>query len=89
MINVKYGDVINVDLNPVKGSETGKIRPCVVISHNAINRNAPVVIVAIITEWNMKKKKIPFCVDVTTELNKLYKKGVIDCGQIRTVSRAY
>jgi mRNA interferase MazF len=42
-------DVYNVDLNPTKGSEINKIRPAVIISPDAMNRNLKTVIVAPLT----------------------------------------
>jgi mRNA interferase MazF len=37
---VKWGDVVLVDLNPVVGSEAGKVRPAVVVSNNGANNAA-------------------------------------------------
>ncbi len=37
------GMVVDIDLNPVKGSETGKIRPCVIVTNNQYNTRAPVI----------------------------------------------
>jgi len=34
MKSIKSGMVIDIDLNPVKGSETGKIRPCIVVTND-------------------------------------------------------
>lgn len=42
-------DVILVDLNPVKGKEISKIRPCLIISPNAANKNLHTIIVAPLT----------------------------------------
>ncbi len=33
-IKLKRGTIIDVNLDPIKGSETGKIRPCVVVTNN-------------------------------------------------------
>ncbi len=84
---LKRGDIINIDLEPVKQSETGKIRPCAVISNNIQNQHSPVIIIAVLTEWNEKKERIPVCLTLDKSTKGLKKKSVIDCGQIRTVSK--
>ena len=42
-------DVYNVDLNPTKGAEMNKIRPAVIISPNAMNKNLKTVLIAPLT----------------------------------------
>ncbi|MFC6081424.1 type II toxin-antitoxin system PemK/MazF family toxin [Sphaerisporangium aureirubrum] len=37
---MRRGDIYWVDFNPVKGSETNKIRPAVIVSNDAANRGA-------------------------------------------------
>jgi mRNA interferase MazF len=41
----KKWDVILVDLNPTKGAEIAKIRPCLIVSPNAVNAALSTVIV--------------------------------------------
>lgn len=64
MILLKRGMVIDVDLNPTRGSETGKIRPCVVVTNNVYNEKVPVIQVVPITEWNAKKRLIKTNVEI-------------------------
>jgi mRNA interferase MazF len=45
----KKWDVVLVNLDPVKGTEISKIRPCVVISPNVMNKYLQTVIVAPLT----------------------------------------
>ncbi|HQZ87264.1 MAG TPA: type II toxin-antitoxin system PemK/MazF family toxin [Gammaproteobacteria bacterium] len=45
MINIQRGEIYWVDLNPGHGSEINKIRPCVVMSTNPINRARRTVVV--------------------------------------------
>lgn len=78
--------VITVDLNPTKGSETGKVRPCVIVTNNVYNRKVPVIQVVPITAWNEKKGRI--ISNVTLESNSkngLTKKSVADCLQTRPI----
>lgn len=48
-INYTKWQVVLVDLNPVKGSEISKVRPCLIISPNAVNKYLHTVIVAPLT----------------------------------------
>ncbi len=48
-MQIRRGDVVRAQLDPVVGSEQAGTRPALVVSPDAINENAPVVIVAPIT----------------------------------------
>ena len=45
--------IVDIDLNPTKGSETGKIRPCVIVTNNQYNSKVPVIQVVPMTilQW--------------------------------------
>jgi len=43
MSQVKRGMVIDINLDPTRGSETGKIRPCVVVTNDIYNEKIPVI----------------------------------------------
>ena len=76
------GMVIDVNLNPVKGSETGKIRPCVIVTNNTYNARLPVIQVAPLTAWNEKKSRIVTNVEIIPSTrNGCTKKSVVDCLQ--------
>ncbi len=86
MTALKRGMVIDVDLNPVKGSETGKIRPCVIVTNDVYNARVPVIQVSPITEWSEKKSRIITNVSLApTAENGLSKKSVVDCLQTRPI----
>jgi len=53
---LKRGMIINVDLNLIKGSETGKIRPCIIVTNNIYNLRVPVIQVIPITGWSEKNQ---------------------------------
>jgi mRNA-degrading endonuclease toxin of MazEF toxin-antitoxin module len=36
-MSLRRGQVIDVDLEPTKGSETGKVRPCIVVTNDGYN----------------------------------------------------
>ena len=84
---VKRGDIVLVDLEPVKGSETGKIRPCVIIQNDIGNKFSSTTIVAIVTSQKEISKEYP--TDVWVEKNKggLNLDSIIQGDQIRTISK--
>lgn len=84
ILKVEIGDIINVDLNPVKGEEKSKIRPCVILQ----NQITPLRLVTVlpITEDNGKRNNLFFCPISNWKKEGLSKPSVVDCYQIRTVS---
>jgi mRNA interferase MazF len=58
MSDIRRGWIIDVDLEPTRGSETGKVRPCVVVTNDVYNERVPVIQVVPLTEWTAKKGKI-------------------------------
>ena len=90
MTKLKRGMIVDVDLNPTKGSETGKIRPCIVVTNNTYNERVPVIQVVPITEWNSKKAKIITNIEINpSALNGLTKKSIADCLQTRPIDRRF
>ncbi len=86
MTTLKRGMVIDVDLNPTKGSETGKVRPCVIVTNNIYNERVPVIQVVPITGWSEKKGRIKTNVEILPKSqNRLSKKSVADCLQTRPI----
>ena len=90
MTNLKRGMVIDVDLNPTKGSETSKIRPCVIVTNNVYNAKIPVIQVVPLTAWNQKKGRIKTNVTLPpTDENGLTKRSVADCLQTRPIDHRF
>ncbi|MFA5126089.1 MAG: type II toxin-antitoxin system PemK/MazF family toxin [archaeon] len=81
---IERGDILLVDLEPVKGSEQGKIRPCLVIQNNLGNSSSPTTVVAAIT--SNTEKEYPFTVKVDKGEGNLPKDSLIQLNQIRTIS---
>ena len=80
------GLVIDINLDPAWGSETGKVRPCVVVTNNIYNERVPVIQVVPITSWTPKKAQIKTNVEIEpSEKNNLSKKSIADCLQTRPV----
>lgn len=58
MTILKRGMIVDVNLDPTLGSETGKIRPCIVVTNNVYNERVPIIQVVPITQWSAKKNVI-------------------------------
>lgn len=86
MAVLRRGMIITVDLNPTKGSETDKIRPCIIVTNDVYNRKTPIIQVVPITAWNEKKGSIITNVTLQpTRQNGLSKVSVADCLQTRPI----
>ena len=86
MTKLERGMVIDVNLDPALGSETGKIRPCVIVTNDIYNERVPVIQVIPITAWNEKKALIKTNVEIEpTATNGLTKKSIADCLQTRPI----
>ena len=80
------GMVIDVNPDPAKGSETGKVRPCVIVTNNTYNERVPVVQVVPLTAWSARKARIVTNVEIEpSSRNGLTKRSVADCLQTRPV----
>ena len=87
---LKRGMVVDVNLDPTLGSETGKIRPCVIVTNNIYNERVPVIQVVPITEWSSKKAQITTNVEIhPSQNNGLSKKSIADCLQTRPVDHQH
>jgi len=75
-MTAKQYEVYWVDLNPTSGSEMNKIRPCVIISPDDMNKYLNTIIIAPITSI---KRTYPFRVKCSA--------GYIALDQLRTVDK--
>ena len=69
MNTLKRGMVIDVNLDPTKGSETGKIRPCVIVTNDTYNARVPIIQVVPLTAWSIKKASIITNVEIVPSSN--------------------
>lgn len=76
------GDVYWVNLDPSRGAEINKLRPCVIISANPINKARRTVVVVPLS--TSAKSRPPLVIPV----HCLDKEGVIVCDQIRAVDKS-
>ena len=90
MPTLQRGMVILVNLNPTKGSETGKIRPCIIVTNDTYNKRVPVIQVVPITVWSERKNRIVTNISISpTSTNGLSKKSIADCLQTRPIDHAH
>lgn len=86
MSRLRRGMVIDVNLDPTKGSETRKIRPCVIVTNNTYNARVPVIQVVPVTAWSARKGRIITNVEIIpSSRNGLTKNSVADCLQTRPI----
>ena len=90
MTVLKRGMIAEVNLDPTVGSETGKTRPCVVVTNDVYNERVPVIQVVPINAWSAKKAKIITNVELhPSKGNGLSKRSTVDCLQTRPVDRLH
>ncbi len=85
-IKIQRGDIYYANLDPVVGRETGKIRPVLVIQNDIGNMYSPTTIVAVITEYSIKKAAYPICVPIKKDKG-LKKDSIVNLSQIRSIDK--
>ncbi len=83
-MEIKRGDIVYVDLNPVEGNEQGGCRPCVVLQNNLGNMKSTTTIIAPISKAD--KKPMPTHVRFVGQGLSCTVMNTIMLEQIRTVS---
>ena len=76
------GDIYWVDLNPTRGSEISKSRPCVLVGATPINQARRTVVVVPLS--TSAKARPP----ITLSVSCLGKQVIAVCDQIRTVDKS-
>ncbi len=84
MKDIKRSEIYYADLNPVKGSEQGGVRPVLILQNDKGNQHSPTTIVAAITS-QLAKAKLPTHVPIQTE--GLKKDSIILLEQIRVIDK--
>ena len=84
MREIKRGDIYFADLNPIRGSEQGGIRPVLVIQNDKGNKHSPTIIIAPVTS-SLEKVKLPTHVEIFGE--GLSKNSIVLLEQIRTIDK--
>jgi len=85
-MNFKRGDLVVVNLEPIKGSEQGGTRPCIIIQNNIYNKYSPTTLIAPITA-KIYSKEFPTNVKLLKEESNLNKDSEILLNQIRVIDK--
>ena len=81
-------DIYLVDLNPIKGAETKKARPCIIMSNDDVGTLPLKVIVLLIGHKDLHNNKSWLVPIKPTSKNGLAKTSTADALNIRSVSDA-
>lgn len=73
--------IVLVNLDPTVGSEIRKVRPCVIVSPNEMNKFVNMIVIAPMTS-NLKRYPTPIAVQHND------KKGMVAIDQIRAIDKA-
>lgn len=87
MERVIRGDIVLANLEPVKGSEQGGIRPVLILQNDTLNKHAPTTIIAPITS-RIYTKEYPTNVIIKKEDSNLKLDSTILLNQIRTIDKS-
>jgi mRNA interferase MazF len=81
------GEIYLANLDPGSGSEQRGTRPVLVVSRDALNEYAPIVIVVPITGREHKKQLYPTHSEIKAGEAGLAKDSVALCEQVRAISK--
>ena len=80
------GEVWLADLNPIRGSEQAGTRPVLVVQNDAINAFTSTVLAVPMTT-NLRRAKLPSCVQVSKGEGGLAGDSVLLCHQLRVLDK--
>lgn len=87
MLKIKRGEIVLANLEPVKGSEQGRIRPVLIIQNDDGNETSPTTIIAPITSREYTKE-FPTNVFLSKQESKLDRDSTILLNQIRAIDKS-
>ncbi|VAW33675.1 hypothetical protein MNBD_CHLOROFLEXI01-4430 [hydrothermal vent metagenome] len=85
---MKRGDIFDTRLNPSEGSEQAGIRPVIIVSRDAINRNSSVIVIVPLTKAANIKRSYPNNVKISKTEGGLTVASVALGGQVRAISKS-
>lgn len=86
--DIKRGDIYIADLEPVRGSEEGKMRRVLIVSNDIGNKVGPVVVaLPITTQVTEKRRRMPMFAELHSSQENGQTYGLVDCTQIRVLSK--
>src|SRR3989344_7203103 len=83
----KRGEIVLANLEPVVGSEQGRVRPVLIIQNDISNENSPTTIIAPITS-KLYTKEYPTNIFIERKESKLDKDSTVLLNQIRTIDKS-
>ncbi|NCN52134.1 type II toxin-antitoxin system PemK/MazF family toxin [archaeon] len=86
-MEIKRGDIIIANFEPIGGSEQGGIRPAIVVQNDIHNKYSPVTIVAAITSKKFIKE-YPTNIFLSKKDSKLTLDSTILTNQLRTIDKS-
>src|SRR3989344_813989 len=87
MVEIRRGEIYLVNLEPVKGSEQGGVRPVLIIQNDTSNEYSPLTIVASITS-TVKSTKYITNVLIPKGHTGLDKESIVLLNQIKTIDKS-
>ncbi len=87
MVDIKRGEVVLANLEPIAGSEQGGIRPCLIIQNDFGNKYSPLTIIAPLTAKKISKN-FPTNVFISKIDSGLDKDSTILLNQIKTIDKS-
>jgi mRNA interferase MazF len=82
------GEIYLANLDPGSDSEQRGTRPVLIVSRDALNEHAPIVIVVTITGREHKRQLYPTHSEIKAGEGGLTKDSVVLCEQVRAISRS-
>ena len=86
MGRIVRGEIVIANLEPIKGSEQGGIRPVLILQSNVLNKHAPTTIIAPITS-KIYEKEYPTNVFIRQDDSVLNTDSTVLLNQIRTIDK--
>ncbi len=86
-MTVRRGEIYWVELDPVKGSGQGGLRPALVVQNDTGNRHSPTTVVAAITR-TLPPRPYPFVVVIEPHESGLQERSAVNCAQLATIHQA-
>jgi mRNA interferase MazF len=85
---MRRGDIFDARLGPTEGSEQAVVRPVVIVSRDAINKNSSVIVVVPLTKAANVKRNYPNNVNLAKGEGGVTFQSVVLGGQVRAISKS-
>ncbi len=84
---MRQSEIWLINLDPTKGAELKKVRPCIIVNDDALGK-LPLKIIVPITDWKDHYSMVPWMVKIEANpTNGLTKDSSADCFQVRSISQ--